>query len=253
MGSASFRNCTLTQMAKSWPTFSSGVILRKVLSAHFWPALSAWMGPGCRKRSLLLSLAKQSAAASRNAVRRRFRSMQLTITKKRRERPARLVTGALAVQARVGTAALGCPAEHSSAPALSNLRFYHCDAVRLNGRVVAKPAQPMHIWFPPEPCDLALGIIAMRLLRRHERSLPIQSAAQELHRLLISQRRERARLLAIFREKLFRLGDESFIKHLRGPLVDTRVKNIALRIESKTQNAKAAQRFAPLLPEFGHI
>src|ERR1019366_8664459 len=56
-------------------------ILRNVLSTHFWPALSTWMGPACRKRSLLLSLAKQSAAASRSVIGSRCRSMQLTIAK----------------------------------------------------------------------------------------------------------------------------------------------------------------------------
>src|SRR5450759_5682501 len=43
------------------------------------------MGPGCRKRSLLLSLAKQSAAASRSAISSRCRSMQLTIAKTDRD------------------------------------------------------------------------------------------------------------------------------------------------------------------------
>src|ERR1019366_3250001 len=85
MGSASFRNCAFTQIAKSWPTLSSDDILRNVLSTHFWPALSTWMGPGCRKRSLLLSLAKQSAAASRSAINSRCRSMQLTIAKTDRD------------------------------------------------------------------------------------------------------------------------------------------------------------------------
>src|ERR1700676_829661 len=79
MGSASFRNCARTQIEKSCPTLSSVDILRKVLSAHFLPALSTWIGPGCRKRSLLLSLAKQSAAASRSVINRRCRNMQLTI------------------------------------------------------------------------------------------------------------------------------------------------------------------------------
>src|SRR5580658_3094878 len=235
MGSASFRNCTLTQIAKSWPTFSSGVILRNVLSAHFCPALSAWIGPACRKRSLLLSLAKQSAVASRNAVRRRFRSMQLTITK---------MDGIVLQRACGETAALARP--------LSNLGFDNCHACRLNRRVIAKPGQPLHIRFSPKPCALALGIVTMCLLRRRQRRFSIRFATQELQRLLVSQRRERARLLAIFHKEPFRLGDQPLIEHLRGPPVDARVKNFALRIESETQNAKAAQRFAPLLPELGH-
>src|SRR5208337_3388298 len=78
MGSASFRNCVLTKIPKSWPTFSSGDILRNVLSTHFCPALSTWIGRGCRKRSLLLSLAKQHAA-SESVISSRCRSMELTI------------------------------------------------------------------------------------------------------------------------------------------------------------------------------
>src|SRR5712692_9125307 len=186
------------------------------------------MGPGCRKRSLLLSLpsAEQSAAASRNVVRRRCRSMQMTITKTRGNvLPPR---------------------------ALSNLPFDGCNAFRLDGRVVTKSGQPMHIRFSPEPCDLALGIVTMRLLRRNERRLPIHFAAQKLHRLLVSERRQRAGLFAVFCEKPFRLGDQSLVKHLRGPLVDTCIKSFTIRIESETQNAKAVQRFASLLPKFRH-
>src|ERR1700694_5875931 len=111
----------------------------------------------------------------------------------------------------------------------------------------------MHIRFSPEPCDLTLGIVAMRLLRRRERRLPIQFAAQELQRLFVSQRRERARLCAIFCEKPFRLGNQSLVKHVRGSLVDARIKNFALRIESETQNAKATKRFASFLPKLGYI
>src|SRR6266849_9105037 len=185
-----------------------------------------WMGPGRRKRSLLLSLPKQSAAASRSAIRRRYLSMQMTITKTRGNvLPPR---------------------------ALSNLPFDGCNAFRLDGRVVTKSGQPMHIRFSPEPCDLALGIVTMCLLRRNERRLPIHFAAQELYRLLVSERRQRAGLFAVFCEKPFRLGDQFLVKHLRGPLVDTCIKSFTIRIESETQNAKAAQRFASLLPKLGH-
>src|ERR1019366_3386634 len=140
---------------------------------------------------------------------------------------------------------------------LSNLPFDGSNAFRLDGCVIAKPGQPMHIRFSPEPCDLALGIVTMRLLCRGERRLPIHFAAQKLHRLLVSQRRERSGLFAIFFEKPFRLGDQSsadqsFVKHLRGPLVDAGIKSFSLGIEAETQNAKAVQRFASLLPKFCH-
>src|ERR1035437_5036639 len=238
MGSASFRNCTLTQIAKSWPTLSSGDILRNVLSAHFRPALSRWMGPGGRKRSLLLSFAKQSVAASRSAISGKRRNMQVTIACSRGD-------------------GRGRPALHRHPRRILDFPFDGCDALLLDGWVIAKPGQPMHIRLSPEPRDLALGIVTMRLLCRGERRLPIQFAAQELHRLLVSERCQRAGLVAILREKLFRFGDQSssrpsLVKHVRSPLVDAGIEGLALGIESETQDAKAVQRFASLLPKFGH-
>src|SRR6266404_8800924 len=109
MGSASFRNCARTQIEKSCPTLSSGDILRKVLSTHLWPALSTWIGPGCTKRSLLLSLAKQNAAASRRVINSRCRSIQTTITKTEANVLKQLVERRGASSVHVGTAALGCP------------------------------------------------------------------------------------------------------------------------------------------------
>src|SRR3979490_3118235 len=129
---------------------------------------------------------------------------------------------------------------------LSDLLFNGCNTFRLDICVVAEPGQPMHIRFSPEPCDLALGIVAMRLLRRDERRLAIQFAAQKLQRLFVSQRRERARLRAIFCEQSFRLGNQSLVKHVRGSLVDARIKNFAIRTETETPNAKATKRFASL-------
>src|ERR1700686_82666 len=95
IGSASFRNCTRTEMAKSCPTFSSGDILRRDLSAHFLPDLSRWMERSCADLSLLLSLflslslsfagqnvAEQRVARSAKAI-SECRGMQLTIAKMR--------------------------------------------------------------------------------------------------------------------------------------------------------------------------
>jgi len=81
---------------------------------------------------------------------------------------------------------------------ISNFSFDECDAFRLDGWVVAEPGQPMDIRLLAEPCDLALGIVTMRLLRRRERRLTIDFAAQKLERLLVAQRVERAGLVAIF-------------------------------------------------------
>src|SRR5208282_2340098 len=110
----------------------------------------------------------------------------------------------------------------------------------------------MHIGLAPEPRDLALGVVAMCLLRRRQRRLPIYLAAQKLHRLLVPERRERTGLFAIFCKQPLRFADESFVKHLHSPLIDARIKNLTFRIESETQDAKTTERFASLLPKFGH-
>jgi hypothetical protein len=91
IGSASFRNCTRVQIEKSCPTFSSGDILRRVLSDHFLPALSRWMERSCVDLALPLSLfvflagqnvAEQSVATSAKANSRcRGMHMPLTIAK----------------------------------------------------------------------------------------------------------------------------------------------------------------------------
>src|SRR5271168_4966637 len=66
-------------MAKSCPTLSSVDILRSVFSAHFLPFRSRWMGPDCRKRSLVLSLslylARERGAAISRTMKKSFRSM----------------------------------------------------------------------------------------------------------------------------------------------------------------------------------
>src|ERR1700694_2468973 len=128
------------------------------------------MGPGCRKRSLLLSLAKQGAAASSSVINSRCRNMPLTIAK---------TDGNVLQQLH----SWGRVIAHE----LSDLLLDGCNALRLDICVIAESGQPMHIRFSAEPGDLALGIVTMRLLRRGERRLPIQFAAQKLHRLLVSQ------------------------------------------------------------------
>src|SRR5208282_227580 len=205
------------------------------------------------KRSLLLSFAKQGTAST-SAISSRCRSTQMA------------KTSGNVPQVRYGFACgePGVPARRNPSTALragsrdagfstvSNLPFDGCNAFLLYRSVVAKPGEPMYIGFSPEPCELALGIVTMRLLRRAERRFPIQFAAQKLHRLRVSQRRERARLIAIFCEKPFRLGDQSLVKHFLRSLIDAGIKSFALWIESQTQDAKTAERFASLLPKFGH-
>src|SRR5258708_28934377 len=45
---------------------------------------------------------------------------------------------------------------------------------------------------------------------------------------------------------------QAVVEHLASPLIDALVERGAVRIEADSQNAKALQRVAPLLPQFGH-
>ena len=51
-GLLTLRNSARTQIMNSCPTFSSSESLRRVLSAHFSPSRSRWMGPACEYFSL---------------------------------------------------------------------------------------------------------------------------------------------------------------------------------------------------------
>ena len=93
----------------------------------------------------------------------------------------------------------------------------------------------------------------MRLLRGGERRLTIHFAAQKLHRLLVSERRERTSLVAIFVERLSVSSIRPSSNIFAARRLMRAYKSFALRIEPETQNAKALQRIASLPPKFGHI
>src|SRR6185312_7815250 len=101
---------------------------------------------------------------------------------------------------------------------------------RLYFRLAPEPSEPMHLRFPAEPCELALGVIAVRLLRRPEGELEVDFAAQVLRSLLVAKRVERP-CIGIAGQQGARFLDQSGIEHAATALVDARVERVAFGIE----------------------
>src|ERR1700678_904316 len=128
------------------------------------------------------------------------------------------------------------------------------DTFLLNLLIVPEPAQPVHLRLAPEPGHLALGVIAMSLLRRHNGLLPAILPAKKLRGLLVAERSQGTSIRAIFLNQGLRLFHQPPIEHAPSALVDAFVQRLAIRIESEPQNAEAAQWVATLLlPEFRHL
>src|SRR5438094_9330281 len=63
---------------------------------------------------------------------------------------------------------------------------HHSYSLGLDGGIIAESVQPVHARLAPEPGHLALGVVAMRLLRRQHRQPMVNLAADKLHGLLVS-------------------------------------------------------------------
>ena len=72
-----------------------------------------------------------------------------------------------------------------------------CAASRCTPTIVSKSPQPENLRLPPKPRHLPLGVVAMTLLRRLQKLLPVTSR-QRLRRLLIAERRQRTCARSIF-------------------------------------------------------
>ena len=65
-------------------------------------------------------------------------------------------------------------------------RFESRKSFTLNLRIVTKTLQPDDVWLSAEPRHLALGVIAVRLLRGLDRLLASQLAIQKLDCLFVA-------------------------------------------------------------------
>src|SRR5438477_13095892 len=72
------------------------------------------------------------------------------------------------------------------------------EGLGLDIHIVAEAAQPMHGGLAPEPGHLALGVVAVSLLRRPDRQFAVNFAAEKLQRLLIAESVQSDGALAIF-------------------------------------------------------
>jgi len=68
----------------------------------------------------------------------------------------------------------------------------------LHARLIPEAAQPTYLRFAAEPRHLALGVIAVRLLRGLDGLLAREFATQELYCLLVTEGRQRPCIFAIF-------------------------------------------------------
>ena len=102
-----------------------------------------------------------------------------------------------------------------------------------------------------EPCDLALGVVAMALLRLGDGLFAGELAAQDGRGLGVAERGERAAVAAVALDEAFGLFDQAAVEHRRGALVDAFVEQRARRIEAEAQDAVAGEGIAALLPLLG--
>src|ERR1017187_8099205 len=89
-----------------------------------------------------------------------------------------------------------------------------------HGGIVPKSCEPGDVGLAAKPCHLALGIVAMSLLRRRQRLLARKFSAQKLGCLLVAERIERcdALRLAVSLERRSCFLDYPALEHLAGPL-----------------------------------
>src|SRR6185437_14667439 len=113
---------------------------------------------------------------------------------------------------------------------------------RLHLSIRPKAREPLHV-VPPEPCELALGVVAMSLGTECDGLLAGDFTAQFLDGLRVSKRSERAAIIAVFLHQARGLLDETAVKHLRGASVDAVIQRSTRRVETHAQDAIAGERF----------
>ena len=117
--------------------------------------------------------------------------------------------------------------------------------------VVAETFHPGNVGLAAKPGHLALGVVAVSLLRGGDGLRHRQLAADALQRLLVAERVHR-RYVAVALEQRFSFGYESVIEHPRRATIDTVVKLLARGIQANAKNAEATQGISSLLPELAH-
>src|ERR1017187_9167457 len=108
----------------------------------------------------------------------------------------------------------------------------------LSLRFVAKALKPVHVRFAAEPSELALGVVAVTLLRGFDCGRQAQRSCQDRHRLPVSQRVEHFHRTESLQQSA-RLFNEASGKHGLSPSVEALIQLLAGRVQSDAQKAKA--------------
>src|SRR5580698_10034835 len=93
----------------------------------------------------------------------------------------------------------------------------------------------------------------MRLLRGLHGLFPGQFSIQQLNRLPVTERSQRAHRRAIFCDQALRFFYESMLEHVRGAGINPFIQRGTLWLEAKAQNPKSAQWIASLPPKLAHL
>src|ERR1700722_17615798 len=118
--------------------------------------------------------------------------------------------------------------------------------------IAAEPFEPVHARFATEPCELALGVVAMALLGLGNSLFAGKFVFEDGGGFGVSQRGEGPAVFAIAGDKAFGFFDEATVEHSDGALVDTLVEILAWWIETEAEDAVADQGVAALLPPDCH-
>ena len=114
--------------------------------------------------------------------------------------------------------------------------------------VAAAAFEPVHLGFAAEPCELALGVVAMALLGLRDGFVAGDFVAQDGDGLGVAERGERAAVAAVAFDEALGLFDQAAVEHRGGALVDALVEAGAGRVEAEAQDAVAGEGVAALLP-----
>jgi len=115
----------------------------------------------------------------------------------------------------------------------------------LNGWISAEAAEPVDAGLVPEPCHLALGVLASLGLAFEDGVIERKPAGEDLRRLLIAERLERfgvRRKTGL--EKALRFLEKPVLKHGSGTLVEAFTEGGSIGRETKFENGEALQAVA---------
>jgi hypothetical protein len=111
---------------------------------------------------------------------------------------------------------------------------------------------PIYVRLTSKPCNLPLGVIAVGLLDSVDCGFRINFSIEQLHHLLVTDRAERPRGVAVFLEKVSRFLDQPGIEHSQYSFVDTPIKFSPVGVETDSQYLKTSQWLPAGLPLLAH-